>query len=875
MPEFCDVAVPVPLDMVFTYRVPADATPVVGGRVLVPFRQQRITGIVVELHDRKPAVTTKTLYSVLDAAPVLDEQLLQLGRWIASYYLAPLGEVFRTMLPLNAEFKRSIGYRLTEQGETALHVAGTLGSSARSRRTPEEQAAEFRVLDYLAGGGLEEDPNHRNEIERTTHESGIETDGSGNNQAASDGNGQEGTGRCAASAVAVGLATATTSAEKKSALVREETIRSATQVSKSILAGMVRKKWLVREDVSAPQDATRILKIAVLKSVDAKLNLNQRTLIDTLAASGGKVPVITLQSPDVPRSTLATLVRRGLVEIVEEPAGFTVSRSRPRPVLFDFNLNPAQQSALKRIKEAVGAGKFSGMLLHGVTGSGKTAVYLASMRAVLEAGRSAILLVPEIGLTPAVAADLHQIFGDEVAILHSALSDRERAEQWHRIKRGDARMVVGTRSAVFAPVADLALIIVDEEHDSSYKQEETPRYYARDIAVMRAKMANAVIVLGSATPSLESYFNARNNKYSLVELPDRVERRPLPEVEIIDMRQEFQKTGQEQVLSRKLTAEIKERLDRKEQVMVLLNRRGYSPVVLCRTCGKKLECNNCAIALTHHKREHKMICHYCGYTAPVPKTCVHCGSEYVYFLGTGSEKLEELLHGMFPQARIARLDRDTVRSHEDFERALNALNEGELDLLVGTQMIAKGHDIHGVTLVGVVGADTALGLPDFRAAERTFQLLTQVAGRAGRGLAPGKVVLQTYFQDHYAVQYAARHDFIGFYEKELQFRSWMHYPPYSALANVLVRSDQLDDALQWAGMLGRWFEATRHEGVRVLGPAPAPIMRLKRDYRYHFVLKSPSREKLNVTLRAMLTHAAQKKIPRTHVIVDVDALWLM
>ena len=605
----------------------------------------------------------------------------------------------------------------------------------------------------------------------------------------------------------------------------------------------------------------------------AKLNDNQRQIVETLAASGGRVPAETLQTLEVPRTTLSTLVRRGLIEIIEEPATFAVSRSKPRP--FEFDFNSAQQNALNRLRDAVAARKFSGILLHGVTGSGKTAVYLAGMRTVLEAGRSAILLVPEIGLTPAVAADLHQIFGDEVAILHSALSDNERAQQWHRIKSGDARMVVGTRSAVFAPVADLALIIVDEEHDSSYKQEETPRYHARDIAVMRAKMANAVVVMGSATPSLESYFNAKNNKYALVELPDRVEQRPLPEVEIIDMRQEFQETGHEQVISRKLAAKIKERFDRKEQVMVLLNRRGYSPLVLCRTCGKTLECQNCAIALTHHKREHRMVCHYCGYTAPVPKACVHCSSEYVYFLGTGSEKLEELLHGMFPQARIARLDRDTVRGHEDFEHTLNALSEGELDLLVGTQMIAKGHDIHGVTLVGVVGADSALGLPDFRAAERTFQLLTQVAGRAGRGDSPGKVVLQTYFQDHYAVQYAARHDFTGFYDKELRFRSWMHYPPYSALANVLVRSDKLDEALQWSGTLGKWFEQNRHEGVRVLGPAAAPIVRLKRDYRYHFVLKSPSREKLNTTLRAMLAFAVQKKIPRTQVIVDVDALWLM
>ncbi len=820
MPEFCDVALPVPLDMVFTYRVPADASPIVGGRVLVPFRQQRMTGIVVELHDRKPSVQIKNLISVLDATPVLDEQLLQLGRWIADYYLAPIGEVFRTMLPLSAEFKRSIGYRITEGGQMALHLAGMSGSSARSQRTPEDQAAEFRVLDYLAA--------HEPEG------AGLET-----------------------------------------ALVKEETLRAATRVSKSILAGMVRKKWLLREDVSAAHDATRTVKVALLKSAEGKLNANQQTIVDTLAASGGKIPVETLHALEVPRTTLGTLVKRGLVEILEQPADRTISRSRPRPSPFAFNFNSAQQAALACIRESVDSRNFYGMLLHGVTGSGKTAVYLAGMRNVLEAGRSAILLVPEIGLTPAVAADLHQIFADEVAILHSALSDKERAEQWHRIKRGEARMVVGTRSAVFAPVADLALIIVDEEHDASYKQEETPRYHARDIAVMRAKMAKAVVVLGSATPSLESYFNAKKNKYALIELPDRVEQRPLPEVEIVDMRLEFQETGHEQVISRKLAEEIKERIERKEQVMVLLNRRGYSPVVLCRTCGKKLECKNCAIALTHHKREHKMVCHYCGYTAPIPKVCAHCGSEYVYFLGTGSEKLEELLHGMFPQARIARLDRDTVRGHEDFERTLNALNEGDLDMIVGTQMIAKGHDIHGVTLVGVVGADSALGFPDFRAAERTFQLLTQVAGRAGRGQSPGKVVLQTYFQDHYAVQYAAHHDFAGFYEKELRFRSWMHYPPYSALANVLVRSDKLDEALEWSGLLGKWFEKTRHEGVRVLGPAAAPIVRLKRDYRYHFVLKSPSREKLNGTLRAMLAQAAQLKIPRTQVIVDVDALWLM
>ena len=811
MPEFCDVAVPGPFDTVFTYRIPDGIAPVVGGRVLVPFRQQRVSGLVTELHGRAPKAAAKNIISVLDASPVLEDQLMRLGKWISDYYLAPLGEVFRSMLPLGAEFKRTIGYRITDAGRTALHLAGMSGSSARSRRTPQEQLAEFRVLDYLG--------------------------------------------------------------ERE--MAREEALRTATRISKSVLAGMVRKKWIVREDLSDARNAERTVKFALLKSAEGKLNANQQVLVDTLAAAGGRLAVETLQALDVPRTTLATLVKRGLVEIVAEPAEFAVSGMNVQPSPLHFQFNPAQEKALARIRSDVAAGQFTGILLHGVTGSGKTAVYQAAMRSVLEAGRSAIMLVPEIGLTPAAAANLHQVFGDEVALLHSALSDQERAEQWRRIKRRDARIVVATRSGVFAPVSDLALVIVDEEQDSSYKQEETPRYHARDVAVMRAKMANAVVVLGSATPSLESYFNATKHKYTLLELPDRVEQRPLPEVEIIDMREEFQETGREQVISRKLTAEIKDRLDRKEQVMVLLNRRGHSPLVLCRACGSHLECKNCAVAMTHHKRSHRMVCHYCGFMMPVPKVCGECGSEYVQFLGTGSEKLEELLHGLFPQARIGRLDRDTVRGRDDFERALNALNQGELDLLVGTQMIAKGHDIHGVTLVGVVGADAALGFPDFRAAERTFQLLTQVAGRAGRGQTPGKVVLQTFFPDHYAVQYAAHHDFTGFYEKELRFRSWMHYPPYSSLANVLVRSDKLDEALTWSGTLGKWFEKTRHEGIRVLGPAAAPIVRLKRDYRYHFVLKSASRGKLNALLRTMLAYAAQQKIPRTQVIVDVDALWLM
>jgi len=810
MPSFCDVAVPVPLDATFTYSIPEDMSePCVGGRVIVPFREKRLCGIVTELHDREPKFAAKPVLQVLDTVSALTPELMQLGRWIAHYYIAPIGEVLRTMLPLAAEFRRVIGYRITDKGLEALHAASTVGSSLRSRQEPEQQMLEYAVLNRLADGEM----------------------------------------------------------------MRESSLRAAAGAPRSVLLTLLRKKWIAREDLSGVRDASRNIQIATLKAAEGKLNLNQQRIVDYLGLQPERsATAAALRELAVPRTTLQTLVRRGIVELRDEPAGFRMSGLKPRKLEFLFN--PAQKAALEQINTAVDKRLFLPMLLHGVTGSGKTAVYLSAMQAMLAKGRSAILLVPEIGLTPAMAADLHQIFGDEVAILHSALTDDERAEQWKRIRNGESHIVVGTRSAIFAPVPDLALIVVDEEHDHSYKQDETPRYHARDVAVMRAKMCNAVAVLGSATPSLETYYNASQGRYQLIELAERIESRPLPEVEILDMREEFQRTKKEEVLSRKLVEEIGECMARNEQAMILLNRRGFSSFVLCRSCGDTVQCRNCAIAMTYHKREHRLICHYCGFVRPAPKTCPKCGSEYVQYLGTGSEKLEQILHGLFPQARIGRLDRDTVRGRDDLERILSALHAGEIDLLVGTQMIAKGHDIPNVTLVGVVGSDAALSFPDFRAAERTFQLLTQVAGRAGRGENPGKVVLQTFYPDHYAIQYAAAHDYRGFYEKEARFRSWMHYPPFNAVSNVVVRSAKLDEALAWSGILGKWFEATRLEGVRVMGPAAAAIVRLKTEYRYHFLLKSASRERMNNALRAMIEHAAAQKIPRTNLVVDVDALSL-
>ncbi|HEY6249704.1 MAG TPA: primosomal protein N', partial [Candidatus Angelobacter sp.] len=537
MPQFCDVALPVPLDMTFTYKI-VDRMPVIGGRVLVPFRNSRMAGVVTALHDRQPSVQTKTVLEVLDSEPVLDATLTQLGQWISQYYLAPIGEVFRTMLPLSAEIKKAKVYRITETGQEILHASATTGSSRRSRQEVDAQMLEYAVLDHLSD----------------------------------------------------------------SADVLEGTIRSATGANRQVLDNLVRKKWIAREDASTSRDARRTIQIAILKEVSGKLNDNQQKIIVALQQANGRLEVEQLRSLEVPRSTLQTLVKRGMVEMGEEAAEFQVSGLKKRgPSHLDFIFNAQQKAALDSIQRSVEKKTFSVSLLHGVTGSGKTAVYLAAMQAVLEAGRSAILLVPEIGLTPAAAANLHQVFGDEVAILHSALTDDERAEQWHRIRRGEARIVVGTRSAVFAPVSNLALLVVDEEHDSSYKQEETPRYHGRDVAVLRGKLSNATVVLASATPSIESYHNTQTGKYALIELGERVERRPLPEVEVVDMRFEFQQAGEDRLFSRQLVQEVSERLERGEQAMILLNRRGYSSIVLCRACGETLQCKNCSIALTFHK----------------------------------------------------------------------------------------------------------------------------------------------------------------------------------------------------------------------------------------------------------------------------------
>jgi len=833
MPSYCEVALPVPLDQTFTYAVRDGQYPQRGARVIVPFRNEKLIGVVTALATETPKdFEARYLEAVLDDQPLLSEHLLSLAEWIAQYYLAPLGEVLRGMLPLAAEVRRTVYYRITDLGRDVLarsadgdpanrDVAGRAPQAKRrGKLSPEDQDLEHRVLTRLAEGES----------------------------------------------------------------IKVSTLRTATGATLQLLAALTRKKWIARETLAVERDARRTERFAVIipEARLPALTQKQQAILAELAACGGEIRLTELRSKNLPSSTLETLVRRGLVRIEERAAAFHLGglESTAGPI----RLNEPQTEALAAIVTALGA--FQPFLLFGVTGSGKTAIYLAAMQRALDRGLSSILLVPEIGLTPQTAGLLDEAFGSKVALLHSALTPEERSEQWRRIRRGEAPIVVGTRSAIFAPAPNLGLILVDEEHDQSYKQEETPRYNARDVAVMRAKLAGAAVVLGSATPSLESWQNSVQGKYTRIELRKRVMNRPLPEVELVDMRREFQETGHEHLFSRALIEQTQQSLLRGEQALILLNRRGYSSAVICRACGAKLECQNCAISLTHHKPPaedggialagQRLECHYCGYKRTVPARCPQCDSEHLFYLGAGSQQGEERLQEIFPTARIGRMDRDTVRGRHDLERLLARLRSGEINLLVGTQMIAKGHDVHGITLVGVVGCDHSLTMPDFRAAERVFQLMTQVSGRAGRGELPGRVVVQTYYPDHYAILAASTHDYTSFVDRELKYRRWMHYPPFGVLANVLVQSQKLEEAAGWSSTLGKYLVQNQSTGgVRVLGPCTAPIARIKGVYRFHLILKAASRKALNAVLRDLLAHADEANIPRRNLVVDVDALRLM
>ena len=606
-----------------------------------------------------------------------------------------------------------------------------------------------------------------------------------------------------------------------------------------------------------------------------RLTEKQTDAMAALAAATAAVPLSDLRERGIAAGTLQRLAGRGLVALVDETherdpfdtAALTEVRHDPAR-----ELTEEQAAALTRLELLADLRDFRVALLHGVTGSGKTEIYLRLAQRVCAAGRQVLMMVPEIALTPSVAALFRGAFGNRVAIQHSALSDGERHDQWQRIRGGDVDLVIGTRSSVFAPVERLGLVIVDEEHDGSYKQEEAPRYHGRDVAIMRASRQGALVVLGSATPSMESYQNAVSGKYARVVLERRVLDRPLAAVRVVNMRDEYAAEGPDIVISRDLAASIEDRLSRREQVVILLNRRGYSTAVVCRQCGDTFDCPNCSISLTVHAARNgwRARCHYCNYSVMVPKACRRCAAPYLEHTGFGTEKVEQHLRDLFPDARIGRVDRDSVRRKGAMASLLGRFAAAELDVLVGTQMIAKGHDFPGVTLVGVISADVGLGMADFRAAERTFQLLTQVAGRAGRGERLGEAVIQTLYPEHYSVRLACGQDYTAFFEKEIQFRRGMRYPPLVALVNAVVRGRSFEDAMQAAAeVVRRLNPGSTAAGFSILGPAPAPLAKLRGEHRVQFFLKGSRRAEMRQALRAVLAELPEL---RRRVTIDVDPL---
>jgi primosomal protein N' (replication factor Y) len=609
--------------------------------------------------------------------------------------------------------------------------------------------------------------------------------------------------------------------------------------------------------------------------------VRQHAALQLLRQRGGRATSRDLAAEGVSAAVVARLATRGLVTLRRErverdpfAAGVAALPGSSGPADAWRPLGIEQREAVETLSALAAEDRFHVALLHGVTGSGKTEVYLHLADAVSRRGRGVVILVPEIALTPAIAAAFRARFGNRVAVQHSGLSSGERHDQWHRIRRGEVDLVVGTRSAVFAPVARLGLIVVDEEHDTSYKQDETPRYHGRDVAVMRGSLAGALVVLGSATPSMESYYNAERARYTRVSLTRRVQDRPLSAVTIVNMREEYAAEGPEVILSRPLRAAMRARLDRREQAVVLLNRRGYAVSVFCRQCGGTIDCPNCSVSLTVHKGTHQWHarCHYCNHTRIVPRTCPSCAAPYLAHIGFGTERIEAEIRRLFPDARVGRVDRDTIRKRGSVTGLLSAFAAGELDVLVGTQMIAKGHDFPRVTLVGVVSADVGLGLADFRAAERTFQLLTQVAGRAGRGEQAGEAIVQTLFPSHYSIELATAHDYAAFYEKEIAFRRAMRYPPVVAMINVVVRGRTYDAAMEAAARLARSVEEHGRGSFTVLGPAPAPLTKLRGEHRAQLFLKGSSRRAMRTALRAALE--AHPDVAR-RAAVDVDPLHVL
>jgi primosomal protein N' (replication factor Y) len=802
-----EVALPLKVQHTFTYEVPPGmrGPAVAGVRALVPLGDRRITGYIVGLATSAPDASLKAIHDLLDPEPLLDSHMLELTRWAADYYLTSWGLVIRASLPPGIDRSTARMVELIGSPELLIQEGDRLGPTQR------QILAALQARRRIPLSSLKRRWPSR-EVDR---------------------------------------------------LVRHLVSRE-----------LVRLEYDERPPTVRPARRSVLRLAADRATVEGKLGSlrarapRQALLLEYLLQSEATITSVkatAIAGASAVRGLIARgLIRRGEEEVERSPwEGATVERSVPP------ELTPAQREAVEGVLQGIASGTFFPALLFGTTGSGKTEVYLRVIQEIVRQGRQAIVLVPEISLTPLAAERFRGRFADKVALLHSGLSPGERLDQWRRIKSGKADIVVGARSAVFAPLSRLGFIVVDEEHDSSYKQDDEPRYHARDVALARGKMLGIPVLLGSATPAYESFHRAKEGIYRLFVLPERVEQRSLPSMTLIDMKQEKARGERgPHIFSRPLADAVKKTLAKGEQVLLFLNRRGYARLLLCRECGFALRCPRCSVSLIYHAVDSKMRCHYCDHRERPPARCPKCGGIAFGLLGYGTQQVEAAARALVPMAALTRMDRDTTRRKRAHQQILRTVEEGQTQVLIGTQMVGKGHDFPGITLVGVLSADASMQIPDFRAGERTYSLLTQVAGRAGRGDRPGQVLVQTYNPDHYCIVAAQKNDYEGLYRYERALREDRGLPPFGFLVLLVVASLKEDQSQELAERLAGLLLGRAILPLALEGPAPAPLHRLKGSYRWQLLAKGPDSEALRFWIRDTLAELPASE--RAKVQVDVD-----
>ena len=823
--KFADIVFPIPVDKAYTYKIPQrffeDVS--VGVRALVPFGPRKTTGFIVAIKDHSDYPKLKDIEEILDPVPLFTPEVLELAKWIANYYVCGWGEVLKAALPAGINIDSERVVRLMHENPQDLLVK----IAARAPR----QAQIIKAL-------IETNPLPVSKLKKK-----MMTDVYSSLKALRT----------------AGFVRMELSLPKPKVGKKFETI---VQLSQSIPVYEIQEKVAnVRESAPRQADVLEFL----LSNQDQEF---------TRADICKRVKTNF--------STISSLADKNLVEIKIVEAWrdyYGTAEIKPPP---NITLNPDQQNALAILREQIDTNSFSPHLLHGVTGSGKTQVYIEAIHHVLNQDRTAIVLVPEIALTPQMVSRFRSHFQDQVAVFHSRMSPGERYDSWRRTWEGKHQIVIGPRSAIFAPLKNLGLVIIDEEHEPSYKQtDQTPRYNARDIAVIRGFIDKAVVLLGSATPSIESFYNARIGKYKLLSLPNRIDNIPMPTIEIVNMIKEPRIMGRKEpiIFSRLLRQKIDEKLSKGEQIIIFQNRRGFATFLKCQSCGYTAQCDNCDITLTYHKKGHFLKCHYCGFAMRSPDKCPSCDGLDIFFKGVGTQRVEEELKELFPGVKVLRMDLDTTKGKNAHDRILSTFGAGQFQVLLGTQMVAKGLDFPNVTLVGVISADTELYFPDFRAGERTFQLLTQVAGRAGRKDKLGEVVIQTFSPDHYSLIFAKTHDYINFYNQEVHGRTELAYPPYSRIINILFKGPDLNNVQKSAEAIAKRIEP---KGLfKMLGPSAAALSKIQGNYRWQILLMSLKQTDAGGVLmkknirKALADYKKSHRIKGVTISIDVDPVSIL